>query len=309
MFSTLFSRLPLSSRLFVLALLLSLPFACKTTSHQDNSSKSLSNSGELRYLAMGDSLTFGDNLFIPVTAEARPDPEAFVSYATLLGKENFDGKYINISCPGETSASFLDEKARDNGCHETYRAKTKLKATYQGSQVDEMTRIIKANPNLELITMTIGGNDYFLAIKDCAAKNLIVTQGFKDCLKDTLPAALTLLTYRMKTIFAKAREAGFKGKLVIFNFNAQDYKKVDDLQTTIASNTALKQALANENVLIADTFAAYQERAKAFDGNICKAGIMIPNPNRMAALMQPCDVHPSLVGARINADLVLATIK
>ena len=100
-----------AKKMFVWTLLALMPFACKTTS--DHGSQSKSTAGELRYLAIGDSLTYGDNIFIPVTAAARPDPEAFVSYATMLGKEQFDGKYVNLACPGETSSSFIDEKSRD----------------------------------------------------------------------------------------------------------------------------------------------------------------------------------------------------
>ena len=67
------------------------------------------------YLALGDSVPFGYRG--GATAEF-PDADNFVGYPELVGEE-LGLEVLNASCPGETTASFLDTDAQSNGCGNT----------------------------------------------------------------------------------------------------------------------------------------------------------------------------------------------
>src|SRR3712207_3765312 len=64
------------------------------------------------YLALGDSVPFG---YIGNDPEGYADEDAFVGYPELVGEDR-DLTVISTTCPGETTASFLDEAAESNGC-------------------------------------------------------------------------------------------------------------------------------------------------------------------------------------------------
>ncbi|HEY1532650.1 MAG TPA: hypothetical protein VGF76_01485, partial [Polyangiaceae bacterium] len=82
-----------------------------------SSSDSAGTKTGVEYLAVGDSIAYGDNGFIDHTAEARPDPSVFIGYPDLVGAEVYDGRYINLGCPGATTGSFSSLDEDDNGCH------------------------------------------------------------------------------------------------------------------------------------------------------------------------------------------------
>src|ERR1700682_4758095 len=67
-----------------------------------------------RYLALGDSVTFGfqENFVIP--APNYHDPGSFLAYPEQLGAE-LHLIVANAACPGETSASLIDSSAPSNG--------------------------------------------------------------------------------------------------------------------------------------------------------------------------------------------------
>src|SRR5882724_11111858 len=56
-----------------------------------SSSDSAAPKAGVQYLAVGDSIAYGDNGFIAHTADARPDPGVYVGYPDLVGMERYDG--------------------------------------------------------------------------------------------------------------------------------------------------------------------------------------------------------------------------
>lgn len=111
------------------------------------------------YLALGDSLPYGwDPVTLPFPLVA-PDfhvgyPEI---YAGLVGLE-----LTNASCPGETSGSFLDTGAADNGCAAVID-NLGIKVDWgSGSQLGYALGFLEANPDTALVTLQLGTNDLFL---------------------------------------------------------------------------------------------------------------------------------------------------
>jgi lysophospholipase L1-like esterase len=96
------------------------------------------------YLALGDSVAYG----------FQPNFNIGSGYAETLFVRLFAGggaQLVNMSCPGETSASMLA-----GGC----RWGIIRKAPYVGSQLDAAVAFIRANPGrVRPVTLTIGAND------------------------------------------------------------------------------------------------------------------------------------------------------
>ena len=64
------------------------------------------------YLALGDSVPFGDN---PLLKPLPKPPSLFVGYPLLLGVI-INEPVVNAACPGQTSSGFLSLQGTDNGC-------------------------------------------------------------------------------------------------------------------------------------------------------------------------------------------------
>ncbi len=67
------------------------------------------------YLALGDSVTFGYEEGGVTPKPNYHDASTFIAYPEQIGKE-LHVKVTNAACPGETSASLVDNAAQSNGC-------------------------------------------------------------------------------------------------------------------------------------------------------------------------------------------------
>src|SRR4051794_18146202 len=76
------------------------------------------------YLALGDSVPFGMNVsLVPPYSTTLPTTGQFVGFPEALAAVMPPFKQsdlLNASCPGETSASFLNTSAPDNGCNSNH---------------------------------------------------------------------------------------------------------------------------------------------------------------------------------------------
>src|ERR1035438_6223921 len=123
------------------------------------------------YLALGDSIAFG---YDPTVAVPAPDkyvgyPERVADFLHLLQSK----KEVNAACPGETSGSFLNVLAPDNGCNgsQGFKAKIGLHTNYTDyteSQVSFAAAALANNKHINLVTLSIGGNDLLLLQQKCA---------------------------------------------------------------------------------------------------------------------------------------------
>jgi hypothetical protein len=96
------------------------------------------------YLAIGDSIAFGLNPFLPLSD--RSDPVNFVGYPEVVAKA-LDLNLTNASCPGEASGGFISLDGVDRKCRTFYRAKFPLHVSYSTSHLDFAVEYLQSPPS------------------------------------------------------------------------------------------------------------------------------------------------------------------
>lgn len=266
------------------------------------------------YLGIGDSIAYGQNGFIPYNAE-RPSESTFVGYPDLLGNAAFFGRYKNLGCPGESTASFFDVTAPDNGCKLIKQyAPTTLHVSYQVDQSDEVLALLATN-RVQLVTISLGGNDLLLVQQSCVAKTPTDPAAIAACLGAEAPAAIGNAAANVGRIFTTLRTSGYRGQIVYVNLYATNASDPTAAGPIAAFNGAMQAAAtaanssANANVKVADAFTPFANASKAFGGDACAAGLLIPNPVQPVPAGQPaCDIHPTRAGARLLAKSVVTAL-
>jgi lysophospholipase L1-like esterase len=255
-------------------------------------SSSESNSGT--YLALGDSVPFG---FRGGATSEFSDADNFVGYPELVGEE-LDLEVVNASCPGETTASFLDTKALSNGCDNSlqsgfgYRTAYPLHVLYESvdqSQLDFAVNTLAESEDVELVTLQIGANDAFICQRTTPSR----------C---SDPADVQALTQSVQTnldriLSALRGEGGYDGQIVVVTYYALDYSDVFGAATQVLDDGIAQVAEAN-GADVADGYAAFRPRASEAGGDSEAAGLVLPD-----------DVHPTEVGQRLLADAVTAVVE
>jgi lysophospholipase L1-like esterase len=255
--------------------------------------------GRPAYLALGDSVAFGEDGFIPWTDPSRDRAVGFVGYPELLSFDPaFDG-VANLACPGETTGSFLSATAADNGCRE-YRSLHPhgLHTNYPGeTQGEAALAFLAESPDTRLITLNLGGNDLLLVLAGCAS-----APDLAACAAAALPGAITQAATNLASILGAIRGSGYAGKIVYLTQYSTNYN--DPLQSAAlpAFNDALAGVASQFGVTIADGYAAFQRASHGSDGDPCAAGLLIPSPSHDGT----CDKHPSRRG---QALLALTTLR
>jgi lysophospholipase L1-like esterase len=253
-----------------------------------------SDSGTATYLALGDSVPFG---FRGGATAEFSDPANFVGYPELLGEE-LGLEVINASCPGETTASFLDIKAQSNGCDNSlqsgfgYRTVYPLHVLYgavEQSQIDFAVNTLTDNDDVELVTVQLGANDAFLCQQTTPTR----------C---SDPADLQTLAQTVQTnlgtILSTLREeAGYDGQIVVVTYYALNYSDAFGATTQALGSGIARVAEAN-GADVADGYEAFRARATESGGDSVEAGLVLPD-----------DVHPSDEGQRLLAEAVTAVVE
>lgn len=151
--------------------------ASPSASPTSSESASAGGSGPL-YLALGDSLAAG---YQPGGAELRDSAYPALA-AARLGREGADLTVENISCSGESTASFLEGGTCDYA---------------GGSQMAEAESVLEKNRgNVGLVTIDIGGND----LRRCIDRSLTVDE---SCVAEGLDSVRT----NLPTILERLRDA------------------------------------------------------------------------------------------------------
>jgi lysophospholipase L1-like esterase len=246
------------------------------------------------YLALGDSVPFGYRG--GATAEFS-DADNFVGYPELVGEE-LGLEVLNASCPGETTASFLDASAQSNGCENTlqsdfgYRKAYPVHVQYESfdqSQLDFAVDALQENDEIELVTVQIGANDAFICQQttstNCSAE------------ADLRNLAQTVQT-NLDTILSTLRgEAGYDGQIVVVTYYALNYSDAFGAATGALGGGLAQVAEAN-GADVADGYEAFRAPAGEAGGDSTAAGLVLPN-----------DVHPTEEGQQLLADTVLAVVE
>jgi lysophospholipase L1-like esterase len=148
-----------------------------------------------RLLALGDSIAFGYSPFGDFTKDKN-----FSGYPEAL-KSDYSVK--NSSCPGETSKSFFDNTAPDNGCR-SYKATYPLHVNY-GNNVTQLdyalSRVTSTDPEdvPTQITLNVSGNDIFLLQDQCAS-----APNPAACFGQGAPALIGSIAQNAATILARS---------------------------------------------------------------------------------------------------------
>lgn len=131
--------------------------------------------------------------------------------------------------PGESSASFLDISALDNGCNHPhlqpgqtpaelppFKTTIGLKVPYTGSQMQLAVSRPLANRNTKLVTLSIGGNDLLLLLHlRCPAETDSYTCVQTRLVNGVLPAYAMNLGRILTGIRIQGR---YSGNLVLVKF-------------------------------------------------------------------------------------------
>ncbi len=256
-----------------------------------------------RYLALGDSIAFGEDGYIPYTAPTpRTTPSFFVGYPEIVRFDPALEGVVNYACPGETSGSFLSATAPDNGCRE-YKSLFPLHDGYAGeTQAQAALAFLATHPQTRLVTLNMGANDLLLVEYGCAtAANPTL------CIEGALPGALQQIGVNVGTILGGIRKVGYTGQIVVLTQYSTNY--ADPLQSAALPplNQVLAGAASAFGATVADGYGAFQKASASAGGDACKAGLLIPNPNGGAAA--GCDKHPSRYGQTLLALTVLENLK
>src|SRR5947209_2446905 len=155
------------SLLALLALMTGAAVAKKPVRHKQTA-KNLPVVPGSRYLALGDSVTFG---YMEPSVTPAPDyhnAASFPGYPGQVGRA-LRLNVANAACSGETSASLINPKAQSNGCenspgHPTtgYRTTYPLHVKYSGSQLAYALSYLRTHHNVRLVSLMIGANDFFV---------------------------------------------------------------------------------------------------------------------------------------------------
>ena len=254
------------------------------------------------YLALGDSIPFG---FDPTLfgGSTLPTPADFIGYPEILDRAAEIRTTINASCPGESSGSFIIVGAPDNGCNQAgpqgqppFKQFIGLHVNYPSSQLRFASEQIRSNRKIQLVTLSIGGNDLSLLQKRCSED----PPNFATCVAQRLPGVLLLYSSNLALILYEIRHrADYNGQLVLMT----NYVPNNDplfIAAVAALNTKMKAVGRIFGAKIADGFTAFQVASLPTGGDPCAAGLLV----RLSATT--CDIHPSPAGQALVARTVLA---
>jgi lysophospholipase L1-like esterase len=268
------------SRLLVLSLIAAPAFAGTTT-----------------YLALGDSISFGysPNVVPPPVSQYVGYPEIV---AALLNPFQ-SGTEVNASCPGQTSQSFLIG-GPDNNCDGPmgFKAAIGLHTNYPGTQAMFALTELASNPNINLVTLSIGGDDLLLLQQYCVANS--PPADFESCVTANIPSALSAYATNLGTILGEIRSV-YSGNLVLVLYSAPNTNPLF-IEAVSALNNVMEEVGAHFGVKIADGFTAFQIASAPHGGDPCKAGLLVP------LTTGGCDVHPTFAGQDLLAATVLQAL-
>jgi lysophospholipase L1-like esterase len=245
------------------------------------------------YLALGDSVAFG---YVPPEAVPVPNYQSansFVGYPEAVGQALRLGVW-NASCPGETTDSMLAAGAPSYGCENNpdgspgYRALYPLHVRYQGTQLGYALKYLAAHRHTQLVTINIGGNDWFLCQETMPGQ--CTGAEFKDM--------LAKIAQNLTAIYTQIRDvAHYDGLLVALTSYSIRYPNPPGPGVVAIGliDKVIAQVTEKFGGKVADGFAAFKAGSAGFGGEACAAGLLIKLPDGL------CDLHPSPAGRLLLA--------
>jgi lysophospholipase L1-like esterase len=246
------------------------------------------------YLALGDSVPFG---YRGGAIAEFPDADNFIGYPELVGEE-LGLEVVNASCPGETTASFLDATAQSNGCENTlqsdfgYRKAYPVHVQYSSfdqSQLNYAVEALQDDDDVQLVTVQIGANDAFICQQ--ATPTGCSTEADLRSLAQTVQTNLGAILSTLRG------EGGYDGQIVVVTYYALNYSDAFGAATGVLGG-GLAEVAATYGADVADGYAAFRTPAGEAGGDSVAAGLVLPN-----------DVHPTEQGQQLLADAVLSVVE
>jgi lysophospholipase L1-like esterase len=248
-----------------------------------------------RYLAIGDSVTFGYQEPQVMPAPNYHDPASLLGYPEQLGAQ-LHLRVINASCPGETSGSLINTSTPSNGCENAYRKLYPLHVRYTGAQLAFAVSYLRHHPRTRLVSLMVGANDVFLCQKTTP----------DGCTSSAeLQATFTKISANVRRILsAIRRQARYRGQLAIVNYYSLNYASAFINGISQRLNKAMDSAARPFHVEIADGYGELRAAAEHSGGDTCAAGLLtqLGSPGK-------CGVHPSFAGQALLASALLQAIK
>jgi lysophospholipase L1-like esterase len=253
------------------------------------------------YLALGDSVTFGYQEPKVVPAPDYHHAASLLGYPEHVARD-LHVKVVNAGCPGETSASLINNLAESNGCENilgkqpAYRTLYPLHVRYSGSQLAFALHYLRTHRNVRLVSLMIGANDGFICQETtadhCASPSEIHT-------------LLSSVTRNVRHILSAIRtRAHYRGQLVILNYYSTNYASASSSAASKFLNATVDAAAKPFGVEIADGYGAFAAQALKFGNSTCEAGLLT-----QLGTPGDCGVHPSYAGQALLAEAVLQAIR
>jgi lysophospholipase L1-like esterase len=244
-----------------------------------------------RYLALGDSVTFGYMEGTVVPAPDYHDASTFFGYPEQLAAE-LHLRVANASCPGETSASLIDPTAPSNGCENGYRRGFPLHVHYAGSQLDYALHYLHVHRNVRLVSLMIGANDGLLCLE--TTKDHCTSPAEQRAVQRQVSANVEHILRAIR------QKAHYRGQLVIVNYYSpfQAYNP----RTKMLNQTA-DGAARPFGARVANGFGEFQRADRHSGGDPCAAGLLTQTGGGK------CGIHPSFAGQALLAQAVAGTIR
>jgi lysophospholipase L1-like esterase len=244
------------------------------------------------YLALGDSVTFGYEEPNSVPTPDYTTASNFTGFPEVVASD-LGINDANAACPGETSSSFIDDTAQSNGCETEpngspgYRAAYPLHVTYGGSQLKYAVKYLEKTPDVTLVSLMIGANDYFL----CQETTQDECQSAAE--QDEV---LGTIKHNLKKILSTIR-MHYGGQLVLVDYYSPS--SAEDGLTEVL-NTYENRVAARYNVEIADGYDAFMtaESSAGDPDDPCSAGLLTELSGG------GCGIHPSHAGQTVLAQAV-----
>jgi lysophospholipase L1-like esterase len=254
-----------------------------------------------RYLALGDSVTFG---YMEPTVAPAPNyrnAASFLGYPEQVGTA-LRLKVANAACSGETSASLINAGAQSEACENNpqhtsahYRPTFPLHVSYRGSQLAYAVSYLKSHHDVRLVSLMIGANDYF-----------VCQQTTKDACTSSseLKALAAGVQKNVRTILSAIRnKAHYRGQIVIVNYYSLNYGNSTASTISRYFNHNQDTAAKPFGVKFADGYGEFQRAAAHSGGDSCKAGLLTQLSGG------GCGIHPSYAGQALLAQAVENAIK
>lgn len=241
-----------------------------------------------RYLALGDSVTFG---YQEPTVQPPPDytkASNFKGYPEHMGTA-LHLRIANAACPGETSSSLIDPNAPSNGCENSpgapnvgYRRAFPLHVSYKGSQLSYAVSFLRKHPGTRLVSLMIGANDLFRCQE--TTSDACTSPSERQATLDTIKKNVH------RIVSAIRNRADYDGQVVIVHYYSLDYNSPLINGIVQSLNSTQDAGAKGFDFDVADGFGQFRRASARSGGSPCKAGLLTQLKSG------GCGVHPSYSG-------------